>query len=533
MRVLGINDFHGNLEPPSGSSGRIQTGPTTNVDAGGAAFLATRVAQLSQGEPNTVLVGSGDLIGASPLISGIFNDEPTIEVLSQMGMDFAGVGNHEFDDGQDELIRMQYGGCHPIKGCQDGDPFLGAGFRYLSTNVRLKGESTTLFAPYLIRRAGGIPVAFLGLTLEGTPNIVSPAGIADLAFDDEADAVNRFVRQLKEEQGVESFVVLIHQGGAQKAPFANGFADINRCDNLAGDILDVNDRLSDEVDVVVTAHTHQPYVCPDLDGKVVTSASSFGRLVTKIDLTLDGATGDVKQAAANNNIVTRDVMPDPTVAATVQKYKDLSTPLANRVVGTISATISRSGTESPLGRVIADAQLRASDGADEGNAVIAFMNPGGVRADLVYKADTTPSPGQVTYGDIFTVQPFGNNITVKTFTGQQIKDILEQQFNADGSLRILLQVSDSLRYSYNRSRPVGQRVLEDTLRINGTPVNLTQSYRVSMNSFLADGGDSFPGFRAGTMTLGGVTDTDAFEAYLAANPGLAPPTTPRVTDVTP
>ncbi|MGI8592861.1 MAG: 5'-nucleotidase C-terminal domain-containing protein, partial [Solirubrobacteraceae bacterium] len=208
-------------------------------------------------------------------------------------------------------------------------------------------------------------------------------------------------------------------------------------------------------------------------------------------------------------------------------------PLANRVVGTISATISRSGAESPLGRVIADAQLQASDGANEGNAVIAFMNPGGVRTDLLYKADTTPSPGQVTYGDIFAVQPFGNNITVKTFTGQQIKDILEQQFNADGSIRILLQVSDSLRYSYDRKKPVGERVLASTLRINGTPVNLTRSYRVSMNSFLADGGDSFSGFRAGTMTLGGATDTDAFEAYLAANPGLAPPTTQRVTDATP
>ncbi len=287
LQVLAINDLHGNLEPPSGSSGRIQIGPgsTNTVDAGGAAYLATHVRQLRRGNRHSFFVGAGDLIGGSPLTSALFHDEPTIEALNLMSMDASGVGNHEFDEGYEELLRMQHGGCHPEDGCQDGDPFFGADFQWLAANVRFLGTDRTILPRFWTRGIGrGTKVGFIGLTLEGTPTVVTPAGIEGLEFDDEVATVNRFAERLAN-RGVRTIIVLLHQGGSQTG-LTGGYADINGCQNLSGEIVPIVEGFSDEVDAVASAHTHSAYNCR-IDGKLLTQAASFGRLVTEMRFTID------------------------------------------------------------------------------------------------------------------------------------------------------------------------------------------------------------------------------------------------------
>jgi 5'-nucleotidase len=519
VRLLAINDFHGNLQPPSGSSGRISTGPTTTVDAGGAEYLATHLKRLRAGRRHTFAVAAGDNIGGSPLISGLFHDEPTIEALNRMRFDVSGVGNHEFDEGRRELRRMQRGGCHPVDGCQDGDPFTGAAFQYLAANVFLAGTRRTVLPAVEIERAGRQRVAFIGLTLEGTPLIVTPAGVQGLEFRDEVRTTNALVRKLRR-RGIETIVVLIHEGGQQNAPFAQGFMDVNRCDNFTGAIQPIVAALDREVDAVVSAHTHQPYVCR-FNGIPTTSAASFGRLITTIDLRIDGRRGDVERVRTRNHIVTRTVAPDRRQTRLIAKYDALAAPIANRVVGTASADITRAANaagESALGDVIADAQLAATAPTDFGGAVVAFMNPGGIRADL--------AAGEVTYGELFTVQPFNNVMTVKTMTGDMIRRLLEQQFEIASPPRIL-QVSRGFTYSYDTTRPAGSRV--SNIAIGGTPIDLAASYRVAMNNFLADGGDGFTVFREGTDQLGGEIDLDVLVAYFMANSPVAPGPQNRIT----
>ena len=420
VQLLAINDFHGNLEPPAGSSGRIATSPTVNVDAGGAEYLATHLKTLEKDNPNTVEVGAGDLIGASPLLSALFHDEPTIEAMNAMGMDVTGVGNHEFDEGVDELLRMQNGGCHPVDGCQDGTPFFGSLFQYLAANVLYAGTQNTILPAYEIKKYGNAKIAFIGLTLKGTPLIVTPAGVAGLEFAPEVLTVNRLVTTLRENEGVRAFVVLIHEGGQQNAPFAGGFMDINRCDNFTGAIKPIVEGLDPQVDLVVSAHTHQPYICK-FNGIPTTSASSFGRLITDIDLTIDHQSKDVTAVDAHNVIVTRTVPKDPAITAIIDHYKPISAPIANRIIGSITSDITTAvgpNQESALGDVIADAQLASTAPTDFGGAVVAFMNPGGIRANLTFNQQSAgEAPGQITYSEMFTVQPFSNVMNVKTMTG--------------------------------------------------------------------------------------------------------------------
>jgi 5'-nucleotidase len=523
VRLLAINDFHGNLQPPSGSSGRIATGPTTTVDAGGAEYLATHFQRLRGGHRHTFSVAAGDNIGGTPLISGLFHDEPTIESLNKMGVDVSGVGNHEFDEGWRELRRMQNGGCHPVDGCQDGDPFSGAFFQYLAANVFFEGTNRTVLPSYEIERAGREKVAFIGLTLEGTPLIVTPSGVEGLEFRDEVVTTNALVRTLRR-RGIETIVVLIHEGGQQNAPFAQGFMDSNRCDNFSGAIQPIVEALDREVDAVVSAHTHQPYVCT-FNGIPTTSAASFGRLITAIDLRIDGRRGDVEFIHAKNHIVTRDVAKDERQTRLIAKYDALSAPIANRVVGAASADITRAANpagESALGDVIADAQLAATSPTDFGGAVVAFMNPGGIRADVL--------AGEVTYGELFTVQPFGNTLVVKTMTGDMIRRLLEQQFEVASPPRIL-QVSQGFTYSYDTTRPAGSRVSD--IAIGGTPISPTASYRVAMNNFLADGGDGFSVFREGIDQLGGEIDLDALARYFMESSPVEPGPQNRITRLDP
>jgi 5'-nucleotidase len=529
VQILALNDFHGNLEPVSGSGGRV--GPT--LTAGGAEYLATHINNLRALNPNTVVVSAGDLIGASPLLSALFHDEPTIEAFNQIGLDLNAVGNHEFDEGAAELARMQEGGCHPVDGCQDGDDFAGADFQFLAANVVREDNGQTIFPAYQIRTFDGVRVAFIGMTLEGTPNIVTPSGVAGLDFLDEAKTANKIVKELKK-QKIKTFVILIHEGGTQN-PNTVDPVTINQCNGISGPIVDIVNNLDEEVDVVISGHTHLPYNCV-INNKIVTSAYSFGRLVTKVDLTINQASGNVVSMVANNRIVTRDVALDAGITALINKYKTLSAPLANRVVGQISADILRAANtagESALGDVIADAQLDATNDPGFGDAVVAFMNPGGIRADLIYNQISGGElAGQVTYAEMFNVQPFGNSLVTMTLTGAQIERLLEEQLpSCTLATARILQVSDGFMYTYSASGPVCDKVNPSSIMLDGVQVDPAASYRVTVNSFLADGGDSFPILTQGTNRLGGAVDTDALEDYLTANAPVAPGPMNRITQV--
>jgi 5'-nucleotidase len=521
LRVLAINDFHGNLQPPRGGiriADSANPGRTVNVDAGGAAHLATAVAELRKGHPNSVFVAAGDLIGATPLLSALFRDEPTIESLSLMGLEISAVGNHEFDKGAEELLRMQNGGCHPQDGCKGPAPFTGAKFQYLAASTLDTRSGRTLLPAYSIKRYGGIPVAFVGLTLEATPSIVVPAGVAGLRFRDEAETVNELVPELKR-QGVEAIVVLIHEGGVP-------VGDFNDCPGISGPIVDIVKKLDKAVDLVVTGHTHRAYNCR-IDGRPVTSADKYGTIVTTIDLVLDPKTRDVTSAVANNVIVRPSFVKDPRQVALIEQYERLVQPLAKRVVGRIAAALPRDTApngESVLGQVIADAQLAATRRPEDGGAQVAFMNPGGIRAALPMPAD-----GLVRYDDLFAVQPFYNNLVTMTLTGAEIAQVLEQQWQtASGGARLLL-VSRGFSYSWDASKPVGQRVVPGSIRLNGQPIWPGDNVRVTVNSFVAGGGDSFSVFKQGRDVRTGVMDVDALEAYVKANPALAPGPLDRIT----
>lgn len=517
VQILAVNDFHGNLEPPAGSSGRIGT-----INAGGAEYLATHIRRLRAANANTIVVSAGDMIGASPLLSALFHDEPTIEAFNSMGLDFNAVGNHEFDEGATELLRMQNGGCHPIDGCLDGDGFEGASFQYLAANVVRATDGKPFFPAYKIRSFAGAKIAFIGMTLKGTPSIVTPSGIADLRFLDEADTVNALIPELKS-KGIETIVVIVHEGG-----FPTG--GYNECPGLSGPIVDIVKRTSKDVDLFITGHTHQAYNCV-VDGRVVTSASSFGRLVTAVNLTLDRATGEATTVKADNVIVTRDVEKDSFLTTLIAKYKAISAPLENRVIGSVTADITRATAangESALGDVIADAQLAATADPAFGGAVVALMNPGGIRADISYASSGAEGAGNVTYGEAFTVQPFGNSLVTLTLTGAQFKQVLEQQFNnpTPGQNR-LLQISDGLTYAWSSSAPVGSKV--SNIQLKGSPIDPSSSYRVTVNSFLADGGDNFSALKLGTDRLGGAVDLDALEAYFKTKSPVSPGPQNRIT----
>src|SRR6201985_2474080 len=419
LRIIAINDLHGYLRPPPGGIRITDPGDGNQkiaVSAGGVETMATVVRQPRKPAGNSIFVAAGDLIGASPFLSAMFHDEPTIESVSMMGLALSAVGNHEFDEGEAELMRMQNGGCHPVDGCRGPHPLTGAKFHYLAASTVVKSTGKTLLPPYEIREFEGVPVAFIGLTLKGTENIVSPVGIADLEFKDEADTVNALITELKA-KGVEALVVLLHQGG-----YPSGY--YNECPGISGPVVDIVKKFDKAVDVVISGHTHQAYVC-NIDGRLVTSADKYGTVVTAIDLALDPRTHDVISAKANNVIVRTGVYTkDPAQTALLEAYDKLAAPLASRPAGSVTETLSNTPNaagESKLGDVIADAQLAATRDAAKGGAVIAMTNPGGIRLAVSREGD-----GTVSYGDLFASQPFRNQLVTMTLTGAQLKDVLEQ-----------------------------------------------------------------------------------------------------------
>jgi 5'-nucleotidase len=529
VQILAINDFHGNIETPPGEQAITQPdGTVLKARVGGAAQLAAALEKARQGHGNTITVAAGDLIGASPLASAYFLDEPTIDSMNLLGLSVASVGNHEFDKGSAELLRMQDGGCGKNSSrvpCRL-EPFRGAHFQYLAANV-LRSDGRTIFPATAIRQVGPIRIGFIGETLKGTGMIVSPAGVAGLKFVDEAEAANALVPTLKA-QGADAIVLLIHQGGRVLDTFEQ-----KGCSGFTGDILPILDRLDPAIAIVISGHTHDAYICTVQRGgaaRLLTSAGKYGFLYTDVELTFDPATHRLMSEDADNVPVTGAAGADPQVAALVARYAAAARPAAERVVGHLAgpAIKAEGNGESPVADLIADAQLAATKAPNRGAADLSFINTGGTRTDLVPHAD-----GSVTYGDIFALEPFGNTLVVSSLTGAQLKALLKQQFTVKDGKAVprpsTLVPSANFHFTFDLSRPEGGRIVSMTL--DGRPIDPAHPYRVSVNNFLASGGDGYSVLAEGTDKFDAGLDLDALEAWLATNPPV--PTVGRIRDVTP
>ncbi|MEV5649456.1 5'-nucleotidase C-terminal domain-containing protein [Nocardia sp. NPDC052254] len=502
VHLFGFNDLHGNLEPPQAGNGQVAT-----YTAGGAAYLAAHLQRLRAAYPDSAVVSAGDNVGASPLLSSLFHDEPTVNFLDRIGVVASAVGNHELDHGVAELGRLRAGGCAP-DGCSPGEPFTGTRFDFLAANLTdARGAFPPGVRPWTMLTVGGHKIGVVGVVTPDTVNLVFPEGIRGYTFGDEAQAINAQVPAMKQ-AGAETVVALVHDGGAQGTPAKN--TDYNGCADISPDVPALAAHTDPAVQVLFTAHSHQAYNC-EYDGKVVTQAASFGRLIT--DVTLRFQDGKVS-AHAVNRVVTRDIAPDPATAGLITYFSGQAAPRAGRVVGTATAPLSRSdrsGGDSPLGAVIADAMLDVTQ--NSARAVAAFMNPGGVRADI--------GPGPITYGSIYETQPFGNQVVTVTLTGRQILDLLEQQWNNDSKPAVLAVAGIS--YTYDDKAAAGHKVVGDSVRIGGTPLNPVAAYRVTTNNFLASGGDGFSVFTHSADTAVGPTDLDALETYLGERGPVSPP----------
>ncbi len=482
MKILAVNDFHGQL-----STGR----KANNKLIGGAAYLAAYINQRRAQAPELLTVNIGDSVGASPPVSALFQDQPAIEFMNQAGFDLGTVGNHEFDEGIGELRRLINGGCHPTAGCWDG-----AKFPYISSNVVDTKTGKTIFPAYKIFNVAGARIGFVGAVLQNTPDIVVPAGVAGLEFRDEATSINAAVAELHQ-QGVHAIVVLLHQGGDQ-----------DTSGKLSGPVVDIVNKLDADVDVVASGHSHTS-INAVINGKLVTQALSYSQAFADIDLVIDRATRDiVSKKAEIVQTFNEGITPDPAIAALVKGYEDKVAPLISQKFGVAATTITRDQNpagESALGNLIADSQRAALQ------TQFAFMNPGGIRAPI--------EAGDVTFGTLFAVQPFANDLVKMTLTGDQIYTLLNQQWqpSASGTVETrFLQIS-GLSYTWNDTRAVGDKVVE--VRGNdGKPLDRATSYTVTVNSFLATGGDKFTIFKSGTARSTGPVDLDALIAYVKTLP---------------
>lgn len=551
LRLIAFNDFHGHLEP--GSKTLALPDPsdpakTVRVPTGGAAWMAGLIRQLRGETANSVVFSSGDMISASPLVSTLFRHESTIATMNSIGLDFADVGNHEFDGGLAELRRVAGGGCaansaaSPFVSCALDGGYPGAKFPFLAANVE-GPDGQPVFTPTLVKEFGGVKVGFIGVVTRTLSAMVSPTGIRGLNVRDEAETLNRYASDLNR-QGVEAVVAVVHEGG-------EGVANWNdtTCAGKSGEIFTIADKLSPQIDLVFSAHTHQGYNCvidtPSQRGLRVIQATSFGRGLAVIDLELNTATRRIERdrtRSRNIPVVNQttgaytEVPSDPAVAKIVSDYTTKSAETADRPVGRIAGAIdvtpaagSPVTIDSPAGRMVADAQLAATQAPGSGGAQIAFINAGGVRAPL--PCQSTP-PCAATYGQAFTMQPFGNALVTMTFTGKQLKALLEEQFPADARQPHFLEPSHGLTYTWKRGAPFGERV--SGLTLNGEPVRPEARYRVTVNSFLFEGGDGHKLLSQGADRMGGPLDVDALVNFLKAHDGedgravYSPDVTPRV-----
>lgn len=542
LRLIAFNDFHGNLEP--GNNTLKLTLPndpthTVTVPTGGVAWLGGLIRQLRGEVPNSVVFSSGDLVGAAPLASTLFRHESTIAVMNAIGLDFDIAGNHEFDAGETELERLLHGGCAanvpdiPITSCALGT-YEGAKFPLLAANVE-GPDGRPVFKPTFVKEFGGIKVGFIGIVTRETPSIVKVSGIKGLKFRDEAVTLNRYARVLKR-QGVNAIVAVVHEGGVVETQWNDP-----GCAGKRGRIFEIANKLSRDIDLVFSAHTHQGYNClvdtPHQKGLRIVQATSFGRGVSVIDVELNSATRDIDRSRTTSrnipvvNTATdpfSTVSSDPEIAKLVADYVARVAPIADRPVGSVQEAINRNLTEgtadSPAGRMIADAQLAATQGEKAGNAQIAFTNTGGIRTALVC---TTPPPCTITYGQAFSMQPFGNSLVVMTLTGRQLKALLEDQHKPSATTPSFLQPSQGLTYTWKRQAPFNERV--NDLKLAGVLIQPNAPYRVTVSSFLAEGGDGFNRLKEGKEQVGGALDVDALVDFLKSHPAYNPDPTPRIT----
>jgi 5'-nucleotidase len=535
LQLLAFNDYHGHLE--ASTPGTIE-----GVPAGGSEYLSAMLAQLREGNKYSLTVAAGDLIGGSPAFSGLFHDEPSVESLNAMGLDVSSVGNHEFDEGVTELLRMQNGGCHPVDGCYFPEaPYPGADFKWLAANVVNEAGETPL-PPYWIEQFESVKVGFIGMTLEATDTLVAAIGIQGWDFLDEAETANALVPILKA-QGVDAIVVLLHEGGSQTPPPGA----VDACVGISGPVVAINNALDPAIDVLITGHTHLPYNCvlPDAAGqpRIVTSAYSYGRVISELDLVLDKRTNDVRRdlSTSTNHLVDQTALtPDPALTAILAKWQPLYNAAGTTPVGTITADIIRGGTppgsdrgvESAAGNLVADAQLWATS---SNFADVAFMNPGGVRSDLTYAESAGEGDGVVTFGEAFTFQPFGNTLVTFPMTGAQIISVLEEQCQPLGSSRPFLHLGVSQGFTYDLSTTIVAgdctSVTVSNVQLNGVALDPAAIYYVTVNNFLADGGDNFVTFATITAPrLDGGNDLQALVNYLGTFSPVAPPSTDRVNE---
>lgn len=559
LRLIGINDFHGNLEstglylefadPHAGADAK-----PLKVPLGGAAANAGLVRSLRAGATHSLMLSAGDLIGASPLVSTLFRHESTIEVMNAIGLELDAVGNHEFDAGIGELERIGAGGCAPnaadsVRVSCRLEAYRGARFPLLSANV-LGGDGRPVLAPYVIERYGGVRVGIIGAVTKTVPSIVSPSGIVGLRFIDEAEGVNRAARELRA-RGVRAIVAVFHEGGELGTPGKRGDWNDVSCPDRHGPIFDIAARLAPEISVVFSAHTHQGYRCL-IDGRTIVSGTSYGRGMSVVDVVLDRKTGRMipsRTRSINLPVVNDATTPeqrellaselpapyadilrrtrsDPIIAAMVARYAAVVAPTVERPVGTIGGNFTRSReVDSTAGRLIADAQLEATRAPEQGGARIAFMNPGGIRADLECRGSAAP-PCPATFGQVFSMQPFGNGLVVMTLTGVQLRALLEsQQKGVDATI---LQPSTGFSYTWQSDAPPGEPHARG-IRLDGEPIVDDRPYRVTVNSFLAEGGDGFVTLLQGTDRVGGGADVEAMLGYLKPPAVRTPIAEPRVT----
>ncbi len=552
VQMLSFNDFHGTLEPPQGSSGTVTErqadGTTKAIPAGGVEYLATSLREARKGHEYSVTAAAGDMIGGSPMLSGLFHDEPSIEALNKLGLNVSSVGNHEFDEGKTELRRMAYGGCHPVEGCFEyGKDFTGAQFQYLAANVTDEKTKRPMMSPTYVWKKGDVKIGFIGVTLEGTPDVVTAEGVKGLKFGDEIETINKYAAELNK-QGVKSIVALIHEAACPRTARTTTTATPRAPRRHLGAIVDIAKNVDAKVDALVTGHTHQRTPATSRTRRQparVTSAASIGRLFTETTLTYDRQTKDIVRTPVSspkpvNKVVHRDQPKAPDMTELIGRWNALAAPIANRPQGFISADIAGRGSaepEKPLGNLIADAQLEALAPADKGGAQLALMNPGGIRSDLAYKASGAEGDGVVTYGESFTVQPFNNMMNVVDLTGAQLITALQQQVSGpvNGTSPKILQVSKGFTYTLDMTKAGADRIVVDSVKLNGVPLDPAKTYRVAMNEFLAGGGDGFTVLKEHKNKLVGVSDLDCFNAYLTKNSSesspIAPPAANRITIV--
>ena len=537
LQLLAFNDYHGYLETDSNPGpGNVGSDP-----AGGGEFLSAKLNELRQGNKYSLTVAAGDLIGGSPFLSGLFHDEPSVESLNAMGVDVSSVGNHEFDEGVTELLRMQNGGCHPVDGCYfPAQPYAGADFSWLAANVVNDATGQTALPPYWITKIQSVKVGFIGMTLEETDTLVAQAGIQGWNFLDEAETANALVPELKA-QGVEAIVVLLHEGGSQTPPPG----EVDACVGISGPIVAINAGLDPEIDALITGHTHLPYNC-ELEDRIVTSAYSFGRVVSELDLVLDKRTNDVRRdlsSAVNHPVIRAQLTPDPAITAVIGKWKPIADVIGSQEVGQITGDIKRAfigstedrGSESDAGNMIADAQLWATQA---NGAQIAFMNPGGIRSDLLFaRSGNEAVDGIVTYAEAFTMQPFSNILMTFPMTGAQIVAVLEEQCQPSTASRPFLHlgVSNGLTYDLSKTIVAGTctGITVSDVELNGDPLDPNATYVVTVNNFLADGGDNFTTFGDidQALRVGGGIDLDELINYLGSEGPIDPPGTDRVNEL--